>query len=83
MNKPHPDKRRNGNKTLTSQLEYSKRYDKEHMKLTGIKHKTEERQLWEEAAAKHNLSLSLFVRKCVHYCIEHDINISDDNDSKE
>lgn len=70
------DKLRSGNnKTLSSKLKWQKDYDKENMKVTGIKHSTEERSLWEMSAEKNGLKLSSFVRLCVMYCINNNVDI--------
>ena len=67
--------RKGDNKTLNSKLEWQKEYDSEKMKVTGIKHSISEREKWETEAEKRELKLSAFVRKCVKYCIENNIDL--------
>ncbi len=67
--------RKGDNKTLNSKLEWQKEYDSEKMKVTGIKHGISEREKWEREAEKSGLKLSAFVRKCVKYCIENNIDL--------
>ena len=69
--------RKGDNKTLNSKLEWQKEYDSDKMKVTGIKHSIDERQEWEKAAKDNGLKLSTFVRHCVKYCIENNIDLSD------
>lgn len=64
------------NKTLNSKIEWQKKYDKNNMKLTGVKHSTEERRKWETAAEKNGMKLASFVRSCVKYCIDNDIDLN-------
>lgn len=74
--------RNSGNKTLNSKLEWQKNYDKNNMKTTGIKHNIAEHELWEKAAEKHGMKLSAFVRSCVTYCINNNIDIADHKENK-
>lgn len=67
--------RKGDNKTLTSKLEWQKEYDNNNMKLTGIKHSTAEREAWEKAAQENGMKLSAFVRNCVKYCIDNNIDL--------
>lgn len=67
----------NNTKTPKSQLDWQATYDKKNMKVTGIKHSITERQQWEDAANKNQLNLSLFVRRCVKYCIENNIDLKE------
>lgn len=66
----------NDKKTPPSQLRWQKEYDKNNMKLTGIKHSIEERLKWEMAAEKNGMKLASFVRSCVKYCIDNDIDLN-------
>lgn len=70
--------RKGDNKTLNSKLEWQKEYDSEKMKVTGIKHGISEREKWEREAEKSGLKLSAFVRKCVKYCIENNIDLKNE-----
>ncbi|MBQ8411576.1 MAG: hypothetical protein IJX15_07620 [Ruminiclostridium sp.] len=70
--------RKGENKTLNSKLEWQKEYDSNKMKVTGIKHSVEERERWEKAAEKNNMKLSPFVRLCVKYCIENNIDLKNE-----
>lgn len=68
--------RKGDNKTLNSKLEWQKDYDKEKMKLTGVKHSVKEREVWETIAEKNGLKLATFVRACVNHCIDNNIDLS-------
>ncbi|MBQ8842352.1 MAG: hypothetical protein IJZ65_06975 [Ruminiclostridium sp.] len=70
--------RKGENKTVNSKLEWQKEYDSNKMKVTGIKHSVEEREKWEKAAEKNNMKLSPFVRLCVKYCIENNIDLKNE-----
>ena len=72
------DLRKGDNKTLNSKLEWQKSYDADKMKVTGIKHSINEREIWEKAAEKSGLKLSAFVRRCVKYCIENNIDLKNE-----
>lgn len=68
---------RNGeNKTLNSKLNWQKEYDKNNMKLTGVKHSVEERAKWDKAADDNGMKIATFVRACVSYCIDNNIDLS-------
>ncbi len=70
--------RKGDNKTLNSKLQWQKGYDSDKMKVTGIKHSINEREEWEKAADSNGMKLSAFVRRCVKYCIENNIDLKDE-----
>lgn len=65
------------NKTPKSQLQWQKEYDNLKMSNIGMKIPVEERQKIESAAASANLKLSTFCRKCIQYCIDHNIKLEE------
>ncbi len=65
------------NKTPQSQLKWQKKYDSEKMSTIGLKIPIAERQQIESAAAEKGLKLATFCRKCIKYCINNNIEISD------
>lgn len=66
-------------KTPKSQLEWQADYDKRKMRVTGVKHSIAEREQWKIAATTHNVKLAMFVRLCVKYCIDNNIDLKDIN----
>lgn len=64
-------------KTPQSQLKWQKDYDSLKMSNIGMKISIEERQKIENAAQSANLKLSTFCRKCIQYCIDHNIKFED------
>ena len=65
------------NKTPQSQLKWQKNYDSEKMATIGLKVPIEERKQIENAATENGLKIATFCRKCIKYCIDNNINISD------
>lgn len=66
----------NEKKTPESQLKWQKDYDKNNMKMTGIKHSIEERAKWDKVADDNGMKIATFVRACVTYCIDNNIDLS-------
>ncbi|MDE7295170.1 MAG: hypothetical protein K2N72_12175 [Oscillospiraceae bacterium] len=64
-------------KTPQSQLKWQKKYDLEKMTTIGLKIPITERRQIENAAAENGLKLATFCRKCIKYCINNNIDISD------
>ena len=64
-------------KTPQSQLKWQKKYDLEKMTTIGLKIPITERRQIENAAAEKGLKLATFCRKCIKYCINNNIDISD------
>ncbi len=71
------------NKTPQSKLNWQKKYDKEKMEFIGIKCSKEEKQLYSNISQKYNLKLATFIRKCVIYCIENNIDLSEMKKNKD
>lgn len=63
-------------KTPESQLKWQKEYDKNRMRTTGVKHSIEERAKWDKAADDNSMKIATFVRACVTYCIDNNIDLS-------
>ena len=59
-----------------AQRKSNKKYDDAHMGRIGINIKKDERALYEEYAAKNELNLSRYVRNCIKYCIDNNIDVS-------
>lgn len=55
----------------------NKKYDKMHIKQLAMSMKKEEAEKIKQYADSKNMSVSLFCRKCIRYCIDNDININD------
>ena len=55
----------------------NKKYDKMHIKQLAMSMKKEEAEKIKQCADENNMSISLFCRKCIKYCIDNDININD------
>lgn len=53
------------------------KYDKMHIKQLAMSMKKEEAEKIKQYADSKNMSISLFCRKCIQYCINNDININD------
>lgn len=60
-----------------AQSKYQTKYDKEKMSLIGVKVSKPERAVYEDAAARYNIPLSQFLRRCAVYCIRNGVDISD------
>ncbi|WP_294486683.1 hypothetical protein [uncultured Ruminococcus sp.] len=52
------------------------KYDKAHMKTIAIKTKIEEIDQIKQNAQNNNMNTSLFCRKCIRYCIENKVDLS-------
>lgn len=65
------------NKTPPSQLKWQKNYDKQKMSTIGLKIPIQERQQIERSAAENSLKIATFCRKCIKYCIDNNIDISE------
>ena len=63
-------------KTSEAKRRSNKKYNDTHIKKIGIGIKKTERALYEEYAAKNELNLSRYVRNCIKYCIDNNINVS-------
>ena len=55
----------------------NKKYDKMHIKQLAMSMKKEEAEKIKQYADSKNMSISLFCRKCIRYCINNNIDISD------
>lgn len=55
----------------------NKKYDKMHIKQLAMSMKKEEAEKIKQYADNKNMSISLFCRKCIAYCINNEIDISD------
>ena len=55
----------------------NKRYDDLHIKRVNLSMRKEEAEIIQQNAQKHEMSASLFCRKCIRYCIDNEIDISD------
>ena len=55
----------------------NKKYDKMHIKQLAMSMKKDEAEKIKQCANNKNMSISLFCRKCIRYCINNDIDISD------
>ena len=55
----------------------NKKYDKMHIKQLAMSMKKEEAEKIKQYADSKNMSISLFCRKCIAYCINNNIDISD------
>ena len=53
------------------------KYDKMHIKRINLSMKKEEAEKIKQYADHKNMSISLFCRKCIAYCINNNIDISD------
>lgn len=53
------------------------KYDKMHIKQLAMPIKKEEAEKIKQCADENNMSISLFCRKCIRYCINNEIDISD------
>lgn len=67
--------RKNDNKTLTSKLEWTKKYDAEKMDIISIKCSKEEKERYKTIATEKRMKLAEFMRKCAMYCINNNIDI--------
>lgn len=52
------------------------KYDKMHIKQLAMSMKKEEAEKIKTIADSKNMSISLFCRKCIAYCIDNDIDIT-------
>lgn len=68
--------RKNDNKTLTSKLEWTKKYDAEKMDIISIKCPKAEKERYKTIATENNMKLAEFMRKCAMYIIDNNIDIS-------
>lgn len=64
-------------KTPQSQLNWQKKYDMQKMTTIGLKIPIAERQEIEKKATEKGLKVATFCRKCIKYCINNNIDISD------
>lgn len=55
----------------------NKKYDKMHIKQLAMSMKKEEAEKIQKCAENSGMSTSLFCRKCIAYCINHEIDIND------
>lgn len=67
--------RRGDNKTLTSKIEWNKKYDAEKMDMIGIKCPKAEKEKYKIEAEKRQLKLAEFMRKSATYIIDNNIDI--------
>lgn len=59
--------------------EYSRQYDKNHYKTLGYKCKLTDIDKIEDYAARNGIDTnSMLIHKCVMYCIDNNIDISND-----
>ena len=58
-----------------AQKKASVKYDKANMSSIGLKVPRSERALIEQMAQQANKPLARYIRDCVKYCIEHDIQL--------
>lgn len=55
---------------------YKQKYEKERMSQIGVSVNKPERAVYEDTAARYNIPLSQFMRRCAVYCINNNIDIS-------
>ena len=63
-------------KTSEAKRRSNRKYINSHIGRVGIDIKKTERALYEEYAAKNELSLSRYIRNCIKYCIDNNIDVS-------
>lgn len=67
----------NGYKTTEAKRRNNAKYDASHMRLIGVKVPIAEKELYQSQAQQYNLPLAAYIRKCCKYCIDNNINLSD------
>mgnify|MGYP001624686486 CR=1 len=57
---------------------YNTKYAAEHLRAIGLKVPIAEKELYQQQAQQYNLALATYIRKCCKYCIDNNIDLSDD-----
>ena len=65
-------------KTSAAKIKAINKYSKMHYKSIACRIKIDEFAQINDFANRNNLTVSKMIYKCIQYCMEHDINIIDD-----
>ena len=65
-------------KSTPAQLRANKKYDRNHYKTITYKSKISDYEQIKAYADSKNISISKLCKLCVEYCMEHDIDVIDD-----
>lgn len=63
-------------KTTAAKRRNNAKYDAEHMRVIGIKVPIAEKELYQLQANKYELPLATYIRRCIKYCIDNNINLN-------